>query len=419
MRTVHLLRKYNPAEWGGTETAVQRLFDGLRTQGVTPVVYCPKLDAPSNSDPLLAAGYQIERFRAFVPIWGISRQQKRQMISVGGNLMSFELLASLWREENISVIHAHTLGRIACIGLTVARQRQIPFIVTIHGGVLDLPPQSKKNFNAPARGGLEWGKVFSLLFQAHRFFRDADAIITCNQNEARLLRDKYPDKRIIAETHAIPLALYQQDHQEEAVRAFPQIQGKQALLCVGRIDPIKNQAWLVDQAPRIFEKHSRAILVLVGACTDEVYGEDVNRKIRQLGLQDRVLRTGGLPPNDPRLIGLLQEAAAVVLPSVSETFGLVILEAWATGTPVLASRTSGACALVRDGHNGRLFDLEQPESFHRALDQTLGESETAKQLARRGGDQVSVQFDIRVVAGRMKNLYAELIEEKHALCNYS
>ena len=41
MRVAHILRKYNPAEWGGTETAVQRLLDGLRAHEVDSIVYCP------------------------------------------------------------------------------------------------------------------------------------------------------------------------------------------------------------------------------------------------------------------------------------------------------------------------------------------------------------------------------------------
>jgi glycosyltransferase involved in cell wall biosynthesis len=418
MRAVHLLRKYNPAQWGGTETAIQRLFDGLREHHVTPIVYCPALDQNCHADPLQASGYQIERYRAFVPILGITAQRKRQLISVGGNLMSFDLISQLGREKDISVIHTHTLGRIGGIALTIAKKRRVPFLVTIHGGVLDLPPQIKKDFNRPS-GGWEWGRFFGLLFQAHRLFPEADAIITCNGSEARLLQKKYPDKRIVVQPHGVPLEKYQQDHREHALRAFPQIHDQQVVLCVGRIDPIKNQAWLVEQMPRILQKHPRALLVLAGACTDEPYGETIRRQIDQLGLQRRILLTGGLPPNDPRLIGLFQEAEVLVLPSRSETFGLVILEAWATGTMVLSSRTSGPCTLVRSGQNGWLFDLDQPRTFHEPLDQALIKSADARRVLRRSGDEVYQEYNIVALAGRMKKLYEELIEEKNALRDHS
>src|SRR5207253_602593 len=50
MRAIQLLRKYNPAEWGGTETATLRLLNGLRELGVAPVVYCPRIESDSEQD---------------------------------------------------------------------------------------------------------------------------------------------------------------------------------------------------------------------------------------------------------------------------------------------------------------------------------------------------------------------------------
>jgi alpha-maltose-1-phosphate synthase len=419
MRTIHLLRKYNPAQWGGTETAIQRLFGGLRQHGVESVVYCPQLDEPAREDPLAADGHHIKRFHAFVPILGISPQTRRQLVSVGGNLMSFDLISTLWRERDVSIIHTHTLGRIGAIGRTVAKQRGVPLVVTIHGGVFDLPPNLKKQFNQPIAGGWEWGKLFGLLFQSHRLFNDADAILTCNVNEARLLREKHPEKRIIVQPHAVPVEIYQRDQRNAALEAYPQIGNRQMLLCIGRIDSIKNQGWLIEQMPQILREHPTALLVLAGACTDEEYGAEVRRKIDALGLHNHVLLTGGLPPNDPRLIGLLQQAEALLVPSLSETFGLVILEAWAAGTKAVSSRTSGATALVEDARNGWLFDLDSPESFHRALAQALSKSDAAREVLQRSRSEVSSQYSISAVAARMKKLYAELIEERHALRNHS
>ena len=121
MRVAHVLRKYNPAEWGGTETALQRLFDGLRPEGVTPVIFSPKTDGNgAPDDPFERAGYTMKRFHACVPIWGLPEHQRRQQIAVGGNLMSFDLISALWREREVQAIHSHTLGRI---GIGLDRQR--------------------------------------------------------------------------------------------------------------------------------------------------------------------------------------------------------------------------------------------------------------------------------------------------------
>ena len=215
-----------------------------------------------QEDPLVQSGHHVQRFNAFVPILGISETRRRQMVSVGGNLMSFDLVTSLWRQKNISLIHSHALGRIGAIGRTIARQRQVPFVLTIHGGVLDLPENVKKSFNAPLDHGWEWGKLFGLLFQSHRLLQDADAILTCNAREAALLREKLPEKRIVVQPHGIEPEKFRADHRADARAAFPQICNRPMLLSLGRVDPIKNQAWLIERMPEILRKHPQILLVL-------------------------------------------------------------------------------------------------------------------------------------------------------------
>src|SRR5687767_2431626 len=156
MRVAHVLRKYNPEEWGGTETAVKRLLDGLRSHDVTSVVYCPKITHEPSKDPFLEAGYPVKRFTACVPVWGISEEQRKQLISVGGNILSFDVIWSLYEEKNLSVIHTHTGNRLGGIALTIARLRKVPLVVTVHGGALDLPQEAREYLMKPLKGGVEW-----------------------------------------------------------------------------------------------------------------------------------------------------------------------------------------------------------------------------------------------------------------------
>src|SRR5262249_6261755 len=158
--------------------------------------------------------------------------------------------------------------------------------------------------------------------------------------------ERFPGRHVVVQPHGVDPKPYQQDHRAAARSAFPRIQGKIVLLCLGRADPIKNQAWLLDQAPAIVTRHPDALLIFAGPCTDAPYGKRIEQKLDQTGLNARVVLTGPLPSGHPALIGLLQQAKALIIPSVSEPFGLVILEAWAAGTMVLSSRTSGASALV-------------------------------------------------------------------------
>jgi starch synthase len=287
-------------------------------------------------------------------------------------------------------------------------------VVTVHGGVYDLPEGLRRGFHEANVGGLEWGRLFGWLLRSRDVFNDADAILTCNPTEAAEIRERHPDRRVEVQPHGVCVAAYRRDQRERARAAFPAIHGRELLLVAGRLDPVKNQDWVVNQMPELLRRHPNAMLVLAGPITDTTYAEPLRRHVERAGLDERVLFTGGLPPGDPRLIGLFQEARVVILPSVSETFGLVILEAWAAGTPVIASGTSGARALIEHGRNGWLFDLARPEGFHEAVDLSVSGSEAGQAAGRAGHERVEAEFDTVVLSGSIKRLYEQLIEEKHA-----
>ena len=413
MRIAHILRKYNPAEWGGTETALRRTLATLHPRGVRSILYAPHCQGlEGTADPLADIGCDIRRFRACVPIAGLSQAERQQIISVGGNLMSFDLPWMLWREPDLQIMHSHALGRIGGIALTIAKARRLPFVVTIHGGVLAIPDALRRSFDTAGDTRFEWGRAFGLLFNSRRLFSDADAILTCNEKEAELLREKYPRKRIQVQPHGVPLADFATDQREAALAAFPPLRGKDLLLVPGRIDPVKNQHWVVEHSSALLRRYPRAMLALVGACTDKQYGDKVNDSIRASGMADRILMTGGLPPGDSRLIGLFQNARAVILPSLSETFGLVVLEGWAAGAGVIASRTPGATALIRHGKNGWLFDLDAPSGFEDALHTTMATPNVARDVAAAGHRLATEHYDSAVLAARLEDLYVELCQQK-------
>jgi glycosyltransferase involved in cell wall biosynthesis len=412
MRVAHVLRKYNPAQWGGTETAVKLLLDGLKDQGVGGTVYAPKLESSLVADPIRDAGHEVKRYKAFVPVINLSPEQKAQLISVGGNLMSFDLFGRLLTERRLSVVHTHALNRIGGIARAVASLRKLPLVVTIHGGVLDLPESVQKTLAAPLEGGFEWGKAFGALLRSRDVLKDADAIVTCNPREAELQQDKWKSKRVIVQPHGVSIAKYQKDCRGVALEAFPTLANRKIILIVGRVDPVKNQGWVLIQMPRLLEQHPDAVLVIAGACTDELYGKALRKEVRRLGIEQKVLFTGGLPPGDSRLIGLMQSSSMVVVPSLSETFGLIILEAWAARAPVLSTRTSGALSLVLEEENGLLFDLQNEDDFHLKASRVLTDRDYALRLAEHGNRLTVQEYDTAILSRRIKALYEELIKEK-------
>ena len=153
MRVAHILRKYDPVGMG-------RHRDGHRAprrpdlagQGVESVVYAPRLaQAPAAGGSAGGGRLRVRRFRAFVSVWGMPAAQKRQMVAVGGNLLSFELIGALWRERGA--------GRdsFACPG-TARRhrarggaRRRLPFVLSIHGGAYDLPAPVRQELQPVGR----------------------------------------------------------------------------------------------------------------------------------------------------------------------------------------------------------------------------------------------------------------------------
>ena len=131
----------------------------------------------------------------------------------------------------------------------------------------------------------------------------------------------------------------------------------------------------------------------------------------RLGLEEHTLFAGSLPPGSPLLSGLLQSSTALLNPSLSETFGLTILEAYAAGVPVLASKTSGVLSIVEDGKTGWLFGINDSSSFAEALKPIFEDPARRKSAVEEGLSRVA-EFDVKKLAGRVKNLYETLLEKK-------
>lgn len=411
MQASHILRKYDPAQWGGTETALQRLMLGLQQNGVSSVVHAPQNGLEEGPDPLRDTGAKILRYRAFVPVLGISPAQREALVSWGGNLFSFELFWQLLASGS-DVIHSHALNRLAGISLMAARTRGLPHVITLHGGALDIPDEVHAKLTAPLKGGFEWGKILGALVRSRHVLKNTDAVFTCNPREAALLQQKYPRQRIIVQPHSVPAAQYATDSRAAALKAYPQIAGRDLIVKVARLDPAKNLPWLVRQMPAVKRRHPRAMLVLVGAGTTRSVVEELHHEIARLGLGNDVLLTGGLASGSAELIGLIQSARLFVLCSSAEPFGIVILEAWAAGTPVLSSRTSGPASLIEHGRTGLLYDLDQPADFHSGIDTLMINNKLHRHLSTEALEHVRAEYDVASVAGRVARVYEELIALK-------
>lgn len=178
------------------------------------------------------------------------------------------------------------------------------------------------------------------------------------------------------------------------------------LLFAGRIQPLKG----LDVAVRALAELRRrdATLVVVGGPSGEegaVYEAACRRLVAELGLGSRVIFR---PPQPHHLLSSYYRAADVcIVPSRSESFGLVALEAAACGTPVVCAAVGGLLTLVEDGRTGLLVEGREPAGYAAAVDRLLGDAHLA---ARMGADAAAVarRYTWSTTAARLRRIYGDV-----------
>ncbi len=403
----HILRKYNPAEWAGTETAVADLILQLKPN-YDSKIYCPRLEIDQKEGPFEELGISVDPFNAFLPIIGLDADRREQLTQIGGNLMSFDLMKKLWQQKNLSIIHMHTLGLLGGIGRTIAKRKGIPLVVSLHGGVIDIPKDFINEYKKKVKGSLSYARIFSTFLKSNKVLEEADAIITFNKREQALLLEKYPHQKIVHIPHGIETEIYRKDYRELAYEKYPWLKEKTFCLVVGRIDSVKNQGWLMERLPALLEKIPNLVVGLLGPVTDFHYNISLKKKIIDMGLSEKVYFLGALPPKDPLLIGLYQIAAFTALPSFAEPFGLVILESWASNTPVLASAVSGPIDIIQNRETGWLFDLGNPKTFHDAVLEVVGNPQLKRKIVEQSQNVLDSHYDLKIMGERTRRVYTEV-----------
>jgi len=188
----------------------------------------------------------------------------------------------------------------------------------------------------------------------------------------------------------------------EVIDPLPQIpEGHRVLLTLGRLHPKKAQDVLIKALPSIPD----ATLLIAG--TGELQ-EDLEKLAADLGVKGRTFFLG-LRKDIRQLFNL---ADVCVFPSRFEPLGNVILEAWATGTPVVAAASQGPSWLISHRENGLLFEVDNVKQCARQVNDLLSDREMAETLSRNGYNKLKDQFSLTAIIGQYKQLFERLIATK-------
>jgi D-inositol-3-phosphate glycosyltransferase len=248
----------------------------------------------------------------------------------------------------------------------------------------------------------------------------SDAVLASCTVEAEQIVELYgadPDR-----VRIVPLgvdhAFFAPGERSQARRALGLPASGPLLLFVGRIQPLKG----ADVAVRVLaelgsdDRGDPPTLVVVGGPSGP-RGEDSYRElaelVERLGVAQRVRF---VPPQPHEVISTYYRAADVCLvPSRSESFGLVALESAACGTPVVASNVGGLTTLVDHGRTGFLVDRREPGEFARYVRRILDDPATAASMSARAAAG-ALEYSWRDAADRLAALHDELASGRLVEC---
>src|SRR5215216_2256708 len=284
------------------------------------------------------------------------------------------------------VVHVHLGEDLAVIplGAAVARLHHLPLVLTVHTSlhhtlaVSDLRSALLKTLGGPIE---RWGEHW------------AEAVLVITPRLCRLLLSDGVDENRL---HPIPPGVNPSLFEGPFEDPFADIR-RPRVLFVGRLAPQKGVGTLVEAAGLL--KDPSAQVLLVG---DGPERPKLEREAKRIGVGDRV-RFLGFFAHD-RLPAVLAHADLLVLPSLYEELGTVLLEAMQAALPIVASKTGGIPDVIEDGVNGMLVPPGEPEALARAIDLLLADRDLARRLSE-GAQQRAKDYDWEVLAERILRVY--------------
>jgi D-inositol-3-phosphate glycosyltransferase len=241
----------------------------------------------------------------------------------------------------------------------------------------------------------------------------ADLLIASTEDERADLVRLYgadPD-HVAVVPPGVDLSMFQPIDRDEARRTIGYGAGR-LLLFVGRLERLKGVEVAIRALALLRDRaHDDVRLLILGEDSrdgDESEKDRLKELAAAAGVRDRVDFLGSVAHHE--LPFFYSAADVCVMPSYSESFGLVGLEAQACGRPVVGSGVSGIRSVVRDEVSGYLLDSHDPAMYAERIGRLLDNPELAQQMGRRGR-LLSQRFSWTRTADRLQALFDGVVEK--------
>lgn len=383
MKILHVVPSYYPAvRYGGPIRSVHGLARGLVGRGHDVHVYTTNVDGPSDTDVPLGTPVDIDG----VSVWYFPTAAGRRLHrspdmgrALNANVAGFD------------IVHTHSVFLWpTAAAARAARAHHVPYVLAPHGMLVADLIRRKNRLIKQA-----WMAAFE-----RRNVAKAAAIQATSELEAEDIRRlglRYRRIIVVSNATETPKAsAYLSGAASSGDRVRPTI------LFLGRVNWKKGLDRLIPAMVHL----PGAELVVVGD-DDEGYRATIEALAREHGVAARVRFLG--PVHGPEKWTLLAMAQVLALPSYSENFGMVVLEAMAVGCPVVVTPEVGLADVVRASGAG-LVTAGEPEPLARALASVLADPDAARTMGEAGRRTVAERFTWDAVAREMECSYCEVVE---------
>ncbi len=315
-------------------------------------------------------------------------------LSPARDLLALWQVLRLIRRERVALVHTHT-SKAGFVGRLAAWLARVPVIVhTPHGHVF-------YGYYGPGPTA-----VFIALERFAARLTDRIVVLTERGREEHLARGIGRREQFSVIPSGVDLhAIRRGAPPYETARGRLGVDSECRLIVgLGRLVPVKGFQVLVKALPLIRSLVPSARLLLVG---DGPLREALVSDAGALGVADRVEIAGPQFAPAP----FLAAADVVVVPSLNEGMGRVLVEAMALGRPVVATRVGGIPAVVADGETGSLVPPDDPSALARAVSGLLNDPGLRLRMGEAGRRRAE-QFSLAVMESGLLDLYRGLCAEK-------
>lgn len=380
MRIALMTNNYKPFI-GGVPISIERLAKGLRQLGHEVTVFAPTYAEQQAEEDVFRYSTCLNRF-------------------IGGIVLpnSFDTrIEKEFERQSYDIIHVHHPVLIGQTAVQLSRKYNIPLVFTYH-------TRYEQYITYYTRGLIKPDRLMALYLKS--FLKHCGLVIapTAGMQEY-LINDcaVAPEKTGILPTGIENYNFEPRDSEAQALRKRYGCQDIPLFLTVSRMAVEKNVEFLLESLSEYKKAcHKPFKMLLAGDGPDRSFLE---QRSRELGLSGECIFTGKLPNEE--LAAYYQAADAFLFASKTETQGIVILEAFAGRTPVIAVRASGVEDLIADGENGFLT-AEDTRAFAECLQKYMDCSFDREQMSQ-NALLTGLQYREEAVAKQAVRYYNNLI----------